>query len=82
MLTPQLNLTPEQLAEAEQIFQTLDQATRDDRWRIAQLLASKPDSQILGETEFQIRDMVHEIGAKAIATALNGRKKGGTKGPA
>ena len=82
MLTTQLNLTPEQLAEAEQIFQALQQATKDDHWRIAQLLASKPDSKLLGETEFQIRDIDHEIGAKAIATVLEGRKKGGTKGPA
>ena len=82
MFTPELDLTPEQTAEAERIFQELERATREDRWRIAQLLASKPDSQLLGETEFQIRDMVHKIGAKSIATALNGRKKGGTKGPA
>jgi hypothetical protein len=82
MLTLQPGLTPEQTAEAERIFQALQQATKDEHWRIAQLLASKPDSQRLGETEFQIRDIVHEIGAKAITTALNGRKKRATKGPA
>lgn len=82
MLTAQLDLTPEQTVEAEQIYQALRNATDEDHRRIAQLLASKPDSQLLGATEFQIRDIVHEIGAKAITTALEGRKKGATKGPA
>jgi hypothetical protein len=81
MGTTAFDLTPEQVAEAQQIFQRLRQATEDDHWRIAQLLASKPDSQILGATEFELRDMVHETGAKAIQAALDGRKKGGTKGP-
>ena len=81
MGTTAFDLTPEQVAEAQQIFQRRRQATEDDHWRIAQLLASKPDSQILGATEFELRDMVHETGAKAIQAALDGRKKGGTKGP-
>ena len=49
---------------------------------LAELLASKPDHQLLGPTEFEVRDRVHTIGAKAIETALDERKKGGTKGPA
>ena len=49
---------------------------------LAELLASKPDRQLLGQTEFEVRDRVHKIGAKAIETALDERKKGGTKGPA
>jgi WD40 repeat protein len=49
---------------------------------VARLLASKPDPQLLGRTEFEVRDQVHAIGAKAIETALAERKKGGTKGRA
>jgi hypothetical protein len=75
------DLTPEQVAEAERIFQALHQASEDDHWRIAQLLASKPDAQLLGATEFEVRDLVHETGAKAIQAALDGRKKGATAGP-
>jgi hypothetical protein len=45
-------------------------------------MASKPDRQLLGKTEFEVRDLVHKIGAKAIETALDERKKGGTKAPA
>ena len=63
MRTPQLDLTPEQAADAEQIFLTLRQASEDEHWRLAQLLASKPESQLLGATEFEVRrrHRCHEI---------------------
>jgi hypothetical protein len=82
MRTPQTELTPEQAANAERIYQTLRQATEDEHWRLAQLLASKSDSELLGATEFEVRDIVHEVGAKAIEAALDGRKKGATEGRA
>ena len=75
-------LTPERAAEAERIFQSLRQAVDSDLRSLAELLASKPDRQLLGQTEFEVRDRVHKIGARAIETALNERKKGGTRGPA
>jgi len=80
MLTPSFDLTPEQTADAERIYEVLRRVTEDDHWRIAQLLASKPDSQILGAAEFELRDIVHETGTKALQAALDGRKKGGTEG--
>ena len=46
---------------------------------MARLFASKPDAQLLGATEFEIRERVHALGAFAIETALKERKKGGTK---
>jgi hypothetical protein len=76
------NLTPEQVDLAERIYQTLRQAADSDLRGLAELLASKPDRQLLGPTEFEVRDLVHKIGAKAFETALEERKKGGTKGPA
>ena len=82
MRTPRPDLTDEQLSEAERIYQVLHQASEDDHWRIAQLLASKSDGQLLGATEFEIRDIVHETGAKAIRAALEGRKKGDIGAPA
>ena len=82
MLLPQLDhLTPEQHDEARRIFDSMRQATDDELWRIAQLLASKPDDKLLGKTEFEVRDHVHTIGAKAIETALDERKKGAIKVP-
>ena len=72
-------LTPEQLAEAQRNFEVMKKATEEDLWRIACLMAGKPDGQLLGRAEFEVRDHVLRIGAKAIETAVNGRKKGGTK---
>ena len=76
------HLTPEQADCAERIYQTLRQAADSDLRGLAELLASKPDRQLLGQTEFEVRDLVHRIGAKAFETALDERKKGGTKVPA
>ena len=76
------HLSPEQAERAEQIFQSLRQATEADLRGLAELLACKEDGQLLGPTEFEVRDRVHKIGAKAIATALDERKKGGTRGRA
>ena len=70
------HLTTEQAELAERIYQTLRQAADSDLRGLAELLASKPDRQLLGQTEFEVRDRVHKIGAKAFETALDERKKG------
>lgn len=75
-------LSPEQDAEADRLFQTLRPVLEAELRQMTRLLASKPDDKLLGKTEFEVRDLVHRIGAKAIEAALNGRKKGGTKAPA
>jgi predicted GNAT family N-acyltransferase len=79
-LPPQLSA--EQEAEAQQLFQILKRTTDDDLLALARLLASKKDRELLGQTEFEVRDRVHQIGAKALETALQERKKGGTPAPA
>lgn len=75
-----ITLTPEQTAEAERIEDVLMAGMRAEARKMAQLLASKQNHELLGETEFQIRDGCHRVGARAIDAALEGRKKGGTKG--
>jgi hypothetical protein len=82
MRTPDFDLTPAQVADAERIYEILREATEDDHWRMAQLLASKRDDQLFGPTEYEVRDLTHKAGAKAIQAALDGRKKGDTKGRA
>jgi hypothetical protein len=72
-------LSPEELAEAKRTYEVMKQATEGDLWRIACLLASKRDDQLFGRTEFEVREEVLRIGAKAIETAAEGRKKRGTK---
>jgi hypothetical protein len=75
-------LTPEQVAEAQRNFEVMKKAAEEDLWRIACLMAGKPDDQLLGRTEFEVRDHLLRIGAKAVETAVNGRKKGGMRGVA
>ena len=77
-----VDLTPDQEAEARRIFDALKQSAEADLLALARLLASKADGGIFGATEFEVRDRVHLIGAKAIEAALRGRKKGGTTAPA
>ena len=71
------HLTDEQARHADQLFESLKAAAEHDLRAIAELLASKPDEQLFGATEFQIRDLVHRVGAKALQTAAEQRKKGG-----
>jgi hypothetical protein len=53
----------------------------DEADRVTQLLDSRPNDQLLGQTEFLLRDAVHRAGALALEAALDGRKKGGTRAP-
>ena len=75
-------LPPEQEAEAQRLFELLQQPFLEEARRLARLLAAKPDSQLLGKTEFEVRDSVHRLGAQALQAALDERKKGGTRAPA
>jgi hypothetical protein len=75
-------LTPEQEAEAQRLAQIIGKKAQEEALRMARLLASKPDAQLLGKTEFEIRDRVHALGAFALEAALQERKKGATKGRA
>lgn len=79
MYTPDPDLTPAQNADAERIYLALREATEDEHRRLARLLACRGDSQLFGQTEYEVRDLVHRGGAKAIQAALDGRKKGATK---
>lgn len=72
-------LTPEQEAEALRLADLIGQKARQEALAMARLLVSKADPDVLGATEFEIRDRVHDIGAFAIEAALNERKKRATK---
>jgi hypothetical protein len=79
---PRTPLTPEQQAEADRLYAALTAAAATDLRDLAELLAAKADGDLLGPTEFQVRDLVHRLGAKALQTALAERKKRGTTAPA
>jgi hypothetical protein len=80
--TPRPELTPEQRAEADRIHAAMLEAAADDLRELAEVLATRGDSDTFGPTEFTARDIVLRVGTRAIEAALEGRKKGGTTGPA
>jgi hypothetical protein len=76
------DLTPAQQAEVQRLTELLHGLFAEELHNVAQLLASKDDRHLLGQTEFQLRDSVHRLAARALQAALNGRKKGGIRAPA
>ena len=71
-------LTTAQEAEAQRLAALILQKAQEEVLQMARLLVSKPDAQLLGVAEFQIRERAHQLAAHTIETALNERKKGGT----
>jgi hypothetical protein len=79
---PDRPLSPDQEAQAQAIYARIKQRFDAEALQLARLMASKDDSHLLGDTEFQVRDRVHALGAQVLHAALAERKKGGTKAPA
>jgi hypothetical protein len=77
-----LRLTPEQEAEAQLLYQRLLSTFEQEALQVARLMASKDTRHLLGQTEFQLRDRLLQLGSKVLQAALDERKKGGTKVPA
>ena len=75
----EVDLTPEQAEEAERIADIMMAAARVEIQQVARLLAGKSNRELLGATEFQIREAVHRVGARGVDAALSERKKGGTE---
>jgi hypothetical protein len=69
--------SPEQFAEAQRLMEITEQAHADERWRMCCLLASKKNSQLFGQTEFELRDIVHRVGAVTLQAAAHERRKKG-----
>ena len=79
---PTIELTEEQADEAGRIRDILAAKSAIVVDYISRVLASKKNADLLGETEFLIRDAVHRLGAEGIDAALAERKRRGTKVPA
>jgi hypothetical protein len=73
-----LDLTPEQEAEARRLAALIGKKAEEEALQMMRILVGKPDPQLLGATEFEIRDRAHRLAAHALETALAERKKGGT----
>jgi hypothetical protein len=67
-----------ELNEHEQrIYERLEACFEEERKRVAKLLADKDDSNLFGQTEFDLRDRVHALGAKALEVVADERQKKG-----
>jgi hypothetical protein len=64
-------------AEEQLVYERLGPLFEQERLRMAKALASKADSELFGAHEFEMRDRVHELGAKALEIAANERQKKG-----
>lgn len=67
-------LDPEQEAQAQELVARLRPLADADLLALARLLVSKQEHELFGDTEFEVRDIVHRLGAKALETHLRGKK--------
>ena len=74
---PNIELDEEQEAEAQRIYERLQGAFDEELKSMARLMASKANHQLFGQTEFELRDRVHGLGAKALEVAADERQKKG-----
>ena len=67
-------LTAEQEAQAEELTRLITDAIAADVRRIARLLVTKDTRHTFGQTELQLRDLLHHAGAQIMQTALAQKK--------
>ncbi|MGH9817775.1 MAG: hypothetical protein ACRD6I_17010 [Candidatus Acidiferrales bacterium] len=70
-------LSAEQEELAQRIYQRLRTKVDDELLAMVRLMASKPDHEIFGKGEFELRDKLHEVGATIVAESANERAKKG-----
>ena len=74
-------LDPNLSAEEQLLYERLGPLYEQERLRMAKALASKKNSELFGANEFEMRDRVHALGAKALEVAANElQKKGSARG--
>ena len=67
-------LSGEKEAEAQALAQRIRELADDEIVQMARMLVSKPEREIFGDTEFELRDLVLKVGAKAIEEHLRQKK--------
>jgi hypothetical protein len=72
-----VELNEEQEAESQRIYERLRGAFDEELKTMARFMASKGNHELFGQTEFELRDRVHELGARVLETAADERQKKG-----
>lgn len=68
------NLSAEQEQEAKLLEAKIRLAVDQEVSELARLLVSKSESDLFGQSEFQVRDLVLRVGAQAFQEHLRGKK--------
>ncbi len=75
----ELNLTAEEEAAAERIYESLKGKADQQLKNMARMLAAQKPRDLLGKGQFELRDMLNELGASVLeASAQECIKKRGT----
>jgi parvulin-like peptidyl-prolyl isomerase len=74
MSSKRVSWSAEQEAEAQALAERLRELVNEELLEVARLLVGKPDREIFGETEFQLRDILLKAGAKALEERLRQKK--------
>lgn len=64
-------------AEEQRIYELLGKVSDQELRRMAKLLAGKGDHELFGQTEYELRDRVHALGARALEAVAEERQKKG-----
>lgn len=78
----EINLSADKEAEERRILDVVIGAAEVEFRQLVKLLVSKPNRELLGVTEYLVRDGVHRIGVRLLEAALEERKKRGIAGRA
>jgi hypothetical protein len=78
--TPEQEVEAKREAQAQELAKILSAAFAEEALKMARLLCSKDERHTFGQAEFQLRDLVHALGAKALEAAL-AQKKTATGAP-
>jgi hypothetical protein len=78
---PSTPLSPEQREDIRALAQAIREVTDTEIEQLARTLLDTVDTHPFGQTEFTLRNLAHQIAAKAIEQHL-ARKKTATKAPA
>jgi hypothetical protein len=68
------HLSAEKEAEAQALARRIRELADEELVEIARLLVSKPEHETFGETEYELRDIVLKVGAKALEEHLRLKK--------
>jgi hypothetical protein len=73
----QVQLTPEQEAEARELEAKVQAAMQADIRLMCRQMVSRKDHELLGENEFVMRDIGHKMAATVVQEGVNQRSKKG-----